>query len=193
MIQPETNAGRMEFYRRRRTDRFRRWFVRSDGAVCIPLNDVATAIIDVIDVDLCRQFVWRFTRVNKTTKGYAVATVPAHLKSEFPFTIVALHRLIMGFPVECDHRDRDGLNCRRSNLRIATRSQNGMNRTWPQSETFHYRGVHRSHRKWVASIQCNRKQIYLGIFSTPEEAALAYNDAALKHHGEFAVLNEIRL
>jgi len=100
-----------------------------------------------------------------------------------------------------DHINGDKLDNRRENLRLATRSQNEMNkrkRVFTQKPTSSsYKGVSwmKSRNKWRAVIQVNGKQKSLGTFpGTPEgerEAAKAYNKAAEIHYGEFAHLNEL--
>lgn len=110
-----------------------------------------------------------------------------------------LHRLLLGLgkddPRQADHRDRDGLNNSRENLRIATRHQNARNRRKPShGETSRYKGVHwrvawRDKSVWVATIMVLGKNAHLGCFLTEREAAEAYNRAATLHHGEFASLN----
>ena len=116
---------------------------------------------------------------------------------------IGLHRLIMGLP-DChvDHKDHNGLNNRRSNLRLANNQQNQANSRLSKKNTTGYRGVRYAPRKgylginkskgrkaWQAQIKINYKSKYLGSFSTKEEAALAYDAAALSAFGEFASLN----
>lgn len=109
-----------------------------------------------------------------------------------------MHRLIMGFPkhMVVDHIDGDGLNNRRSNLRLVTRAQNNRksNSVLPRHNKSGFRGVclEKSSKKWCAFIRTadvNRKQTRIGRFKTAEEAARAYDQAAKKFHGEFATLN----
>lgn len=106
---------------------------------------------------------------------------------------VIMARLIMGLTDKSqfiDHKDGDSLNNQRSNLRIATRRQNCVNRR--PSGRSKYLGVSFCHKKWEAAIQSiTRSKIYLGRFEKEEDAAIAYNKAAIEIHGEFARLNII--
>jgi len=92
-----------------------------------------------------------------------------------------------------DHINGDKLDNRSINLRLVTKQQNNMNRSANKvRKDTHYKGVilHDS-GKWQARIGIDGKKVYLGYFKTPEDAARAYNDAALKHHGEYAKLNDL--
>lgn len=108
-----------------------------------------------------------------------------------------LHRVIMGNPEGffVDHINRNTLDNRKSNLRLATRSQNMANRI-SRTGSSKYKGVHwrPNISKWRAQIRMGEKgdkQLMLGYFDTEEEAALAYNAAALEKWGEYAFLNEV--
>lgn len=117
--------------------------------------------------------------------------------------LMYLHREIMGLsvgdPREVDHENGNGLDFRRENLRICTGSQNNAAKGYDQEFcTSKYRGVRHSGKNyltkpWFASIGVNGKPIYLGYFATPEEAALAYNQAAYAQYGSFARLNQVPL
>jgi hypothetical protein len=103
-----------------------------------------------------------------------------------------MHRVIMNTPdgVETDHKDGNALNNQRSNLRICTHSQNCHNRKKRADNTSGYKGVFTTKgKKWRAQIRVNGKSIHIDVFSTREEAAHAYDEAAKKYHGEFADLN----
>ena len=89
-----------------------------------------------------------------------------------------------------DHINMDGLDNRKSNLRIATRSQNGMNRRKSINCTSKYKGVHLKYKNgWICQIRFNNKQKHLGVFKNEKAAAKAYDKAAIELHGEFASLN----
>ena len=103
---------------------------------------------------------------------------------------VHMHREILQAPegVDVDHRDGNGLNNRKSNLRLATRSQNQWNKTAYKTNTSGYKGVTWDIQKgkWRVKIAVNRRQIFLGLFDDLTEAGAAYAEAALKYHGDFA-------
>jgi hypothetical protein len=90
-----------------------------------------------------------------------------------------------------DHRDGNGLNNQRCNLRPATKKQNGGNQKLSITNTSAYKGVywHKRDKGWRAQAKVHGKTIYLGAFVDKIEAARAYDEAALKYHKEFALTN----
>lgn len=106
-----------------------------------------------------------------------------------------MHRVILGRALErdlephelVDHEDLNGLNNQRSNLRIATSSQNYANRTVQANNALQVKGVRRRYNgKYEARISFNREKIYLGVFDTPEEAHAVYLAKAKELYGDFA-------
>lgn len=99
--------------------------------------------------------------------------------------------------VTADHRSRDTLDNRLVNLRWATPSQQCQNRG-KRKDAVHsqFKGVNyvrtgQRKKRWRAAISVNQKRVSLGVFVSEREAAYAYNEAALKHFGEFARLNQV--
>lgn len=112
----------------------------------------------------------------------------------FPIRI-KMHRVIINTPpgMETDHINGNGLDNRKSNLRICTHSENMMNQCVQKRSATGFKGVwfSKQHKKWRACIRNNKVHIHLGLFSTPEDAARAYDDAAKQVFGEFAKTNFI--
>lgn len=104
---------------------------------------------------------------------------------------VGMHRFIMNCPkgLEVDHRDGNGLNNQKSNLRICTRHQNSMNRRRRKGSG--YKGVYPydDGSKWTASVFISGNIIRLGIFTCEKTAAKCYDKVAKLAFGEFACLN----
>lgn len=92
-----------------------------------------------------------------------------------------------------DHRDRNGLNNQKSNLRICTRSQNQQNRAVSKKSKSGYKGVYwnKRKRKFVTTIMFEKKSIFLGYFVDINDAIKTYNAKAKELFGEFAWLNKI--
>lgn len=160
----------------------------------IPLSQGKVAIVDDSDLALVSNYKWHAAK--RRTVWYAATVVKA--KTRCGITLLYMHKLIFGVDKgRVDHRNGNGLDNRRSNLRAATRTQNSQNSakrhstngTPPPSP---YKGVSISRSKrnpWRARIKVERQEIILGYYKTQEEAARAYDAAALKYFGEFARLN----
>jgi hypothetical protein len=149
--------------------------------------------VDDEDFERVNQYNWSYS--NMSGNQYALRSVT---KDDGKRTSQLLHRFIMGeenIPkgMLIDHKDGDGLDNRRSNLRVATHTQNIINTKRPRKDikSSKYKGVHwdKERNKWASHVVVNKKRIYLGRFDSEKEAGLAYDIASEKHHGEFASNN----
>jgi hypothetical protein len=164
-------------------------------AMEILLTKSKVAIVDDCDFEWLNQWCWRARcGYQKTATWYALRHGPRNHYARRTLLmhreIAALYSDIIGFDV--DHRDGDGLNNRRSNLRVATHQQNRCNQrksARPMSSPFKGVHLHRGSGKWRAQVRVDGKVKLLGAFGSEMEAALVYDNAARALYGEFATLN----
>ena len=154
------------------------------------------AIVDAADLpDLLK---YRWFAHNRRSGGIIVGFEPARYLSRKTGNgrvrsgTITMARHLMGNPAGfVDHINGNPLDNRRSNLRSATRSQNAIN--WRRVNRTGMRGVTKNGSGYVARIGVgNAKKLNLGTFASPNEAAVAYDAAAIRYHREFAVLNRGR-
>jgi hypothetical protein len=150
----------------------------------IQLNHGKVAFIDDADYPLVSQYKW-YAKCDHETHWTAATSIE---RGKGKGTL-RMHQLLGYWGG--DHRNRNGLDNRRSNLRPATHQQNMCNVAPNRNAKSKYKGVslHNPRQVWRARIQVNHKEIMLGIFHSEQEAALAYDNAARQYHGEFAWLN----
>jgi HNH endonuclease/AP2 domain len=141
------------------------------------------AVIDAADIHLVDGCNW--TASVQSNAVYAHRKDYSLEKSKKVF----LHRVIMCPPdnLHVDHVNGNGLDNRRKNLRLATRSQNLSNSVVPVTNTSGFKGVvwEKRRLKWFAQIQKNGRHIFLGYYSSAQLAHEAYCEASAKFHGEF--------
>ena len=159
----------------------------------IKLTQGQFALIDDADFESLNQHKWY---ADKDHSGNFYAVRKSSWKNGKRHMILMSRQILgleRGDPRQADHRNHNTLNNRQSNLRICTNRQNQMNRKLAQNKTSRFKGVSWYKRvgKWRAYIEINRKEKHLGYFMVEEFAALAYNNAAKKHYGEFACPNQI--
>lgn len=150
-------------------------------AIILTKGRIAT--VDDEDFDRVNQFKWC---ASKRHSGgyYAIRRVPGA-------GLERLHNFILGVP-GVDHRDGDGLDNRRGNLRAATTVENNRGfRNKRASTSSQYRGVtfDSQNQKWRAKIGVGSVAVHLGRFESELEAAQAYDAAAKEHYGSFATSN----
>jgi hypothetical protein len=158
------------------------------STVLVPLTQGKFALIDEADAERVLSHKWRASLSNG--KWYAKGWTAGREE--------LLHRFILDAPkgTEVDHRNGDGLDCQRDNLRLATRTQNNMNKPHRRDSSSGYKGVRfirgqhsTTPRPWRAEISARGNRYWLGRFSTALAAAQAYDMAAKQLHGEFAKVN----
>lgn len=160
--------------------------VAIDGDLAfVTLTRGYVAIISATDAELVSKRLW--CAYASGSRIYAQTATGSGNKK------ISLHRYILGDPDgDVDHKNRNTLDNRRENLRICSRSENNANRPKRKSSGS-YRGVYRTGSgKWMARISDGTGAMdYIGSFFSEEEAATAYNSAAVARFGEFAELNTV--
>ncbi len=157
----------------------------------IKLTHEKVALVDTADYVFLSRFKWIAIKMGNT---YAAAR--SGPKAEGGHELIMMHRRIMrlklGDKLQVDHINHNGLDNRRCNLRVCSNQQNAFNSVKSANRSSHYKGVSkRRNGAWEGRIGFCGKTIYLGWFKTEQDAAKAYNLAAVKYFGEFANLNTI--
>lgn len=156
----------------------------------IELTQGKVALVDDEDFDRLDKLKWYAQSPHEPGLSFYACHKPAN--SEY----VSMHRLVLNAPegASVDHRDGDGLNNQKQNLRLCTTSQNGMNRKTSCNNTSGYKGVcwHKKDKKWDVRIKINGKRIQIGQFFCLIKAAKAYDKKAIELFGDFARPNFLK-
>ena len=160
----------------------------------IDLTQGKVALVDDADYEFLNQWKWHAGTQGSLYTFYAIRQLSvAGGKQRHEL----MHRLILGLKPsdkrQCDHRDRNGLNNQRSNLRACTRTQNQQSSRKRTGSTSRYKGVcwDSNGGKWRSQVYVKKRQIHLGCFVSETDAARAYDAAALRYYGSFAITNEM--
>lgn len=163
-----------------------KFYKHEEGYIVGVTSNGTKFYIDKEDLDVVQHFSWYIDEYGYIrTKDYSCG-----------IQSIRLHRMVLHLEdpeTKVDHINSNKVDNRKSNLRVCTQAENCMNRMMQSNNTSGYKGVcwKKGNNKWVARIRLNRKLIHIGYFTNKEQAALAYNDAAIKYHGEYAKLNVI--
>ena len=151
----------------------------------IPLTRGKVAIVDDEDYEELSIVKWHYNHW-----GYAMRNVTPGGKKR---TKIQMHIAILGKieGFEIDHKDGNGLNNRRENLRHVTHTQNTQNKAPYKKTSSRYKGVswNKWANKWVSTIVIDGKYYYLGYYKSERDAAWVYNVWAESFFGEYTRLN----
>lgn len=157
----------------------------------IQLTQEKVALVDDVDYDVLGQYKWHTLQRRHIFYAGRSVTIAKNKRR-----LERMHRVILGLQPndkrEIDHVDGNGLNNQRENLRRCTVTQNHQSQRKRKVGTSRYKGVRWYPRdcKWYSHIRVNGKGIHIGSFNLETDAARAYDSAAIKNFGDFALTNE---
>ncbi len=150
------------------------------GCVWVYLGSAAWTLVDTGDYPLIEPYTCC------KSNGYADVYISSRKK-------IRLHRLLLNPPAEVliDHKNGIKLDNRRENLRLCTRAENAYNAKVDKKTASGFKGVpwDKEHKRYRPQIMVNGRNIKLGSYKDPVDAAKAYDEAAVKYFGPFARLN----
>ncbi len=141
---------------------------------------ISKAIIDLENIEKCKKIRWF-----SGAKGYVMGGINSIHLSHFIMNHKSNRRIYV------DHINRNPLDNRKNNLRLALPRENIINRNRKGNVTKFIGVYSNSKNRFKVLISVNNKRIYLGNFKTKEEGAKVYNEAAIKYNGKFAILNKV--
>ena len=150
------------------------------------------AIVDPDDYEYLSAFNWHVVEGGEPYYAVRIGRKSEKRKGKN----IWMHRVILNLDDDqiCDHINHNGLDNRKCNLRNVTHRQSSMNVRKQFNTSSIYKGVvwYKRCKKWMSQIKVNQKCICLGYYFSEIEAAIAYNNAAKKHFGEYACLNDVK-
>ena len=151
----------------------------------IELTQSHVTIVDAEDYEWLNNWKWHVLKERYTCYAYR-SQYTGMVEGKVKLKTIFMHRLIMDCPdkMVVDHRNGDGLDNRKCNLRVVTRRQNGQNRRDNSSSKYPGVSWHKGTQKWGAYIQINNKKKHLGVFKEERDAAKAYELACRELVGE---------
>jgi hypothetical protein len=164
----------------------------------VPLTQGYFALVDDEDYEKVIKYKWFIDNRKFRKTIYARTTI--HHKDKSKVKRIAMHRMIMKVTnpkIKVDHRNHNGLDNQKHNLRKATHKENMRNQSPRRNKLSLYKGVSvkqiKSGIRYVATITKNNKRLHIGTFEDEIECALAYNKNAKKLFGKFAYQNKVKV
>ncbi len=165
-----------------------------------PTHGEHKVFVDDEDFELVSKYNWCIKKHGNTFYARCTTRLGINKRKE-----IKMHRLLLGLADPknvVDHKDHNGLNNQRNNIRICSYSENGLNKTSHKNSSSKYLGVSLKkdkwklsngsiviYKTWAARIRVNGKDKHLGHFKIEKEAAISYDLAAKKYFGEYANVN----